>query len=232
LEPKPHHAIHAERASALVVGIGALGCQAAAALVSAGIGDLTLVDDDRVERSNLQRQVLFDDTDIGRSKAIAAALALRAEAPASTISARTERVTPRNAADLVGHHDLTIDATDDPDSKYLLNRSGRENRSSTAESFARPTLAVQPGVSACLACAFPPQPARGDESCAALGIIAPVAGAIGALQAHLALRLLEDPASVGGLLYVYEMHGRRWRTLRFERDPQCSTCSDAAQRAA
>lgn len=236
MEPKPHHAIHAERASALVVGVGALGCQAAAALVSAGIGGLTLVDDDRVERSNLQRQVLFDDTDVGRPKAIAAALALRNEALASTITARTERLTPDNAADLVGNHDVTIDATDDPDSKYLLNRTAVEaGKPFVYGGVARTgglTLAVRPGVSACLACAFPPQLARGDESCAALGIIAPVAGAIGALQAHLALRLLEDPPSVGGLLYVYEMHGRRWRTVRFERDPQCSTCSAAAQRAA
>ncbi|HET9062196.1 MAG TPA: ThiF family adenylyltransferase, partial [Candidatus Binatia bacterium] len=172
MEPKPHHAIHAERASALVVGIGALGCQAAAALVSAGIGDLTLVDDDRVERSNLQRQVLFDDADIGRPKAIAAALALQAEALASTITARTERVTPDNAADLVGNHDVTIDATDDPDSKYLLNRTAVEaGKPLVYGGVARTgglTLAVRPGVSACLACAFPPQLARGDESCAAL----------------------------------------------------------------
>jgi adenylyltransferase/sulfurtransferase len=236
LEPKRHHAIHAERASALVVGVGALGCQAAAALVSAGIGGLTLVDDDRVERSNLQRQLLFDDTDIGRPKATAATLALRAEAPSSTITARTERVTTLNAADLVGDHDVTIDATDDPDSKYLLNRTAVEaGKPFVYGGVARTgglALAVRPGFSACLACAFPPQLFRGDESCAALGIVAPVAGAIGALQAHLALRLLEDAPSVGGVLYVYEMRGRRWRTLRFERDPQCPTCSAAAQRAA
>lgn len=237
MELKPHQdAIHAARASALVVGVGALGCQAAAALVSAGIGGLTLVDDDRVERSNLQRQVLFDDTDIGRPKAIAAALALRATAPASTITVRTERVAAHNAADFVRGHDVTIDATDDPDSKYLLNRTAVEaGKPFVYGGVARTgglTLAVRPGLSACLACAFPPQLSRGDESCAALGIVAPVAGAIGALQAHLALRLLEGAPSIGGLLYVYEMHGRRWRTLRFERDPHCSTCSAAAQRAA
>jgi len=235
LEPIAQQAFRADRATALVIGVGALGCQAAASLVSAGIGCLTLVDDDRVERSNLQRQVLFDDADSGRPKAIAAALALRAEAPACTIIARTERLTALNAEDLVGGHDVTIDATDDPDSKYLLNRTAvAAGKPFVYGGVARTgglALAVRPRCSACLACAFPPQLAGGDESCAALGIVAPVAGAVGALQAHLAMSLLEDPSTVGGLLHVYEMRGRRWRTMRFERDPQCSTCSAAARRA-
>jgi adenylyltransferase/sulfurtransferase len=236
LEPKSSHATHAERTTALVVGVGALGCQAAAALVDAGIRGLTLVDGDRVERSNLQRQILFDDADLTRPKAIAAALALRAAAPAATIVARTERVTAANVAELVGAHDVTIDATDHPETKYLLNRAAVvAGKPFVYGGVARTTglaLAVKPRRSACLACAFPPQLSHGDDSCAALGILAPVAGAIGALQAHLALRLLEDAASVAGLLHVYEVRGRRWRTLHFDRDPHCSTCSTAARHAA
>lgn len=225
-----------ESLSALVVGVGALGCQAAAALANAGVGKLTLVDDDRVERSNLQRQVLFDSADIGRPKAVAAAVALGTEAPTSTILARVERLTPANASTLVSSHDVAIDATDDPQSKYLLNRTARETgRPFVYGGIARTTglvMAVRPGHSACLACAFPPQLSHGDDSCAVLGIVAPVAGVIGALQAHLALRLLGHPPTAGGTLYVYEAHGRRWRTLQFERDPSCPTCSPANRHAA
>ena len=236
MEPTTGHATALERSTALVVGVGALGCQAAAALTAAGIGGITLVDDDRVEPSNLQRQVLFDYADLGRPKAIAAALVLRARAPSSTVVARTTRVSALNAAELVANHDVTIDATDDPDSKYLLNRTAVEmGKPFVYGAVARTSglaLAVQPRASACLACAFPPQLAHRGDSCATLGILAPVAGAIGALQAHLALRLLEVAASVAGTLYVYEVHGRRWRTLHFRRDPRCSICSTAAQRAA
>jgi len=225
-----------ERSNALVVGVGALGCQVAQALVTAGIGALTLVDDDRVERSNLQRQILFNEGDIGRPKAVAAALVLRSCAPTSVIVARTEKITAHNVIELVADHDVIIDATDDPESKYLLNRSAIETRTPFVYGgVARTgglTLAVQPGRSACLACAFPPQPAHTSESCSALGILAPVAGVIGALQAHLAIRLIENTAAVAGTLYAYETRGRRWRTIRFDRDPECSTCSPAARRAA
>jgi molybdopterin/thiamine biosynthesis adenylyltransferase len=232
-DPRPH----VERWNALVIGVGALGCQAAAALVAAGVGALTLVDDDRVEVSNLQRQILFDDADVGRPKAVAAALALRALAPASVITVRTERASARNVAELVGTHDVTIDATDDPESKYLLNRTAIDTGKPFVYGGVARTgglaLAVQPRQSACLACAFPLQLSRGDDSCAALGILAPVAGAIGGLQAHLAIRLLEKAtAAVAGRLYVYETRARRWRILRFDRDPRCSACSPAALHAA
>jgi molybdopterin/thiamine biosynthesis adenylyltransferase len=225
-----------ERSHAVVIGVGALGCQAAQALVTAGIGALTLIDDDRVERSNLQRQILFEAADIGRPKAVAAALLLRSRAPASMIVARTERVTEQNVVELMAGHDVVIDATDDPESKYLLNRSAVETRTPFVYGGVARTsglaLAVQPGRSACLACAFPPQSAHAGDSCAALGILAPVAGAIGALQAFLAIRLMENAAEVAGSLYAYETRGRRWRKFRFDRDPECPTCSPAAQCAA
>jgi len=225
-----------ESVSALVVGAGALGCQAAAALAALGVGKLTLVDDDRVERSNLQRQILFDGADIGRPKVVAAALALRSEAATSTILAQVERLTPRNARTLLSSHDVAIDATDDPDSKYLINRTANETgRPFVYGGVARTTglvMAVRPGHTACLACAFPPQLSHDDDSCAVLGILAPIAGVIGALQAHLAMRLLADPPAAAGILYVYEARGRRWRTLQFDRDPNCSICSPANQHAA
>lgn len=225
-----------ERSRALVVGVGALGCQAAVSLAASGISELTLIDDDRVELSNLQRQILFDDADIGRPKAIAAALNLRALASSSTIAARVERVTPRNVTAFVAAHDVTIDATDDPDVKYLLNHAAIETGQPLVYGGVARTgglaLAVRPRQSACLACAFPPLATQGNESCAALGILAPVAGAIGALQAHLAVRLLEKTETVAGLLYIYETRARRWRTMRFERDPQCPSCSPASRHAA
>lgn len=223
-------------ARALIVGIGALGCAAATALARAGVGQLTLVDDDLIESSNLQRQILFDAQSIGRAKAAVAANALAASTPTCNVVARLDHVDEANVDQHVATHDVIIDATDAPRTKDLLNRAAIRRHSPFVYGGVARTggmaMAVDPEQSACLACAFPMSNVDEDAGCDRIGMLAPVAGVIGALQAYLALRTLCGDRSIAGTLFVYDLRGPRWRELRFSRERACAVCGDAAVRAA
>ena len=225
-----------QRTRALVVGVGALGCAAASALADAGVGNLTLIDDDRVEASNLQRQILFDDASIGSPKAEVAAARLGTSTPASRVRSHVERIDARNVDRHLEGHDVVIDGTDDPDTKYLLNRAAVRRRALLVYGGVVRSgglaMAIRGGESACLACAFPQAPLGAELGCDRLGILAPVAGVIGALQAYLALACLRQDRTIAGTLFVYELRGPRWRQLRFSRSRSCSACGAAAAPAA
>ncbi len=218
--------------------MGALGCPAAWALVHAGVGNLTLVDADVVEASNLQRQVLFGEETIGRSKVEAAACALAASALHTRITSIVDRVTPSNVDDLTSGHDFVIDATDDPTTKLLLNdaavRHGRPFSYGGVVRTGGQTMAVAPGESPCLECALPAPtgPEHQPRGCNEAGILAPVAGVIGSLQAAAAVEALtRSPAWRPGTMILYEVRGPRWRSIEFSRRPECPCCGRAAARA-
>jgi len=217
----------ARRASVLLIGVGALGCPAAAALTRAGVGTITLLDPDRVELSNLQRQPLFRDADIGRPKVEIAAARLRDLGSLTSVVARQERF--EDGMDgLVGDHDLVIDACDDPIAKLQLNAAAVRTRTPLIYGgvvrTSGQTMPVVPGTSACLECVFADD-GRGDAgSCSEMGILAPVAGVIGALQALSALRILGGDRSGAGRMVVYSLTGRRWRQIAFSRDELCPAC--------
>jgi len=225
------------RATILVVGVGALGCQAAALLAAAGVGRLLLVDDDSIDSSNLQRQLLFDDDQIGRSKVSAARESLIALAGGGRVDAVETRLETSNATELISQCDFVIDGCDDPRTKLLINATAV----ATSTPFvyagvargAGETMAVAPGASACLACVFPELHVDidGDEAraCSELGILAPIAGVIASLQALAALgALCGDARFKPGLMRSYNLRGRRWRHIDFPRDPACRVCGPAA----
>lgn len=216
-------------ANVLLVGAGALGCAAARTLASAADDgrrvSLTLVDADRVEASNLQRQVLYGNSDLGRLKVEAAAERLAAEF-AVPVLPRALRVDAANAAELVAAHDIVLDGTDDPATKFLLNRvcvrAGVPLVHGGVVRTGGQWMLVEPGVSACLSCVFPETAPGGAEGCASLGILAPVAGVIGSMQALAALRRLFQPElSRPGRLFLYELGGRRFRYVDFPPSPDC-----------
>jgi molybdopterin/thiamine biosynthesis adenylyltransferase len=222
------------QATVLVVGLGALGSAAATVLDRAGLARLVLVDDDRVELSNLQRQTLFDDGDIGQPKVGSAAQRLAADC--TTLETRLDGA---NAAELFGMADLVIDATDDPAAKWLINRTAL----ATATPYCHAgvvqdrgqVLAVVPGRSACLECAFgsldePDGPDSGtNANCADLGILAPVAGLLGSLEALAAVGFLTgDPSFRPGRMLSYELGPRRWR--HFDIEPVAGCICDPAQK--
>lgn len=218
------------RARAAVVGVGALGCQVAYGLARAGVAELLLIDDDRVDRTNLGRQILFSPADVGRPKAGAAAEALRSLAPPACLVPVEARLESGNATSLLQGRDLVVDATDDPRSKFLLNRMCVALNVPLVHGGVAGTagvaFAVLPSRTACVACAFDPSAEGPSRGCAELGVLAPVAGVIGALQTILALRILAGHATAAGTLHAYDLRARRWRTLRIPRDRACAVCGN------
>lgn len=211
-----------------MIGLGALGCPAATLLAESGIESLTLIDPDSVEVSNLHRQTLYCETDLGRPKAEVARDRLR-RISSTALEALVEPLDVGNAARLIGRHDFVIDATDSPSTKFLVNDTAVEL--SVAFSYGGAsrsggqTMAVAPGRSACLRCVFP----QHDEfeaagACSELGILGPVGGVIGALQARQALASPASPTA--GTMFLYEVRGNRWQRISFERRDACSACGN------
>jgi len=219
------------RARVLQVGAGGLGSPAAMYLVAAGIRRLVLFDDDRVDLTNLQRQLLHTTERIGQAKAASAALALQALNPEVQIDAHATRVTAQGLAALLADIDVVLDCSDNRATRYALNRACRAAQvplvSGSANVFAG-QLAVfdfRDAATPCYACLFP-EGAGTDESCATTGVFAPLAGAVGALQAGEALKLIcgfGDAA--GGRLLTLDGLEMEFHRLRFGRDPHCAVCA-------
>jgi len=183
----------------LIVGIGGLGVPAAWALASAAIGHLTLIDPDPVELSNLARQVLYRDADLGKPKAECAAVRLRRRFPKTEIDARAIAFEPHNAIELAAAHEFLVDGTDNPAAKFLINdaalAAARPFAYGGVLGMSGQAMTIVPGRSACLRCLFEEPPDQEDiASCREAGIVGPVAGVIAQVQAAEAI------ASVSGVL--------------------------------
>lgn len=222
------------RARVLLVGAGGLGSPAASYLVAAGIGRLVLLDHDRVELTNLQRQVLHATERIGQAKAESAAATLRGLNPQVQVDARMLRADAHNLPGLVADADVVVDCSDNRTTRYAMNRAcvaaARPLVSGAASAFAGQlsVFDLRTPRAPCYACLFPEGPGS-DESCATTGVFAPLTGVIGALQAAEALRLIHpfgEPAS--GQLLTVDGATLEFRRLRFARDPACAVCAGRA----
>ena len=217
-----------------MAGAGALGCAAADALAIAGSGRLGLVDPDRVERSNLHRQLLHRTADLGRRKVESAAERLRARHPTLTIETAAVRFDAANAADLVAGHTCLIDATDGIATKFLINdlavNLGTPLIHGGIVRFQGQLLTVLPGTSACYRCLFGAPPEEGSvPSCQEAGVLGSLAGTIGTLQAAEAIRLVTGRgALLTDRLLTYDALAGRWRHVRLRRNPSCPTCRQVA----
>ena len=215
-----------------IVGMGGLGCPVAVALADAGI-DLRLIDDDRVELSNLQRQVLFGTADLGRTKLAVAAERLGERYPGVAIETRAARLTAANAEDLLAGADLVIDATDDPSARFVVNDWGLAHRTPVViggvHRFQGMVLA-HAGRGPCFRCLFEEQ-GPAVETCAEGGVIGAMAGLVGFLQAERALQLLagQDLAATG---YVTTLDGLTARTRHVPLPDGCDACLANASLAA
>jgi molybdopterin-synthase adenylyltransferase len=194
----------------LIVGAGGLGIPAAWALARGGVKSLTLVDPDPVELSNLPRQFIFTDADIGRPKVEAAREHLVERFPGVSIDARAIALDESNAAALIGGHSFIIDATDSPSVKFLINdvcvRLGVPFVYAGVIGIRGQAMTVLPRRSACLRCLFE-EPPGDDEaaSCRDAGIIGPVAGAIGEIEATEAIRCVTGRApNLAGKILTYD----------------------------
>jgi len=214
----------------LIVGIGGLGTPAAWALAGAGVGSLVLMDPDVVETSNLHRQILHRTTRLGMAKAASARIALASAFPRVRIEAIREPLTPANVATRFARVHFVIDGTDEVEAKYLINdaaiRRGVPYSHAGVSGLQGQTFTVLPGRSPCLRCVFPEAPSRSEGArCRDEGILGPVAGVIGFLQAAEALRCLRgrQPAFAGRLL-TFDARALRWRAVPLPRSAACSLC--------
>lgn len=220
------------RKSALVVGAGGLGGPALLVMAAAGVGRLVVVDDDRVETSNLNRQPLFGEQDLGRRKADSATDRLGALYPSVAVEARHERFDAANAVELVRAADVVVDGSDNFATKFLANDAAlRAQRPLAHGGVLRTTaqlLTVAPGgVGGCLRCLFEAPPPPGSvPSCADAGVLGPVAGFAGSLLGAEALRLLAgERGAYEGRLYTFEARTGRSRLVLVRKRPGCRACT-------
>ncbi|MGA3190127.1 MAG: ThiF family adenylyltransferase [Bryobacteraceae bacterium] len=215
-----------------IVGCGALGTVQAEILTRAGVGSLRIIDRDLVELSNLQRQFLFSEADAaeGTPKAIAAARRLAAINSEVAIDPIVADLSPSNAADLLENSDLILDATDNFETRYLINDFAvRENIPwvyGAAVSSYGLKLAVIPGVTACLKCIYPEPPQGAQPTCETAGVLGSVTATIAALQTADAMKLLASGTQdfVARLTTLDVWTGEIRQIAPPARDPHCPCC--------
>ena len=224
-----------EAARIAMIGAGGLGSPAAFYLAAAGIGTLVLADDDVVDRSNLQRQILHTDARIGVAKTESARIALSALNPRVRIEAFAERVTSANVERLLDGADLVIDGADNFAARYLLNDAcvklvkplvyGAVHRFEGQVSVF--DAGCQRGIAPCYRCLFPePPPPEAAPNCAEAGVLGVLPGVIGLLQATEAIKLiLGIGTSLAGRLLHFDALAMRFRETRLTPDPECPVCA-------
>jgi molybdopterin/thiamine biosynthesis adenylyltransferase len=216
-------------ARVLVVGVGGLGCPAAIVLVRAGVGVLGIADDDEVHVSNLHRQILFDDADVGRPKAPAAARAL-ARLGATRIEVHGTRLLPSNAVSLVERYDVVVEGSDNFATKFLTADAcalaKRPVVHGAAVRWHGTALAVGAYGRPCYRCIFEDLPLEDAPNCAEAGVVGPMVGVVAAAQADLALSVLAGE-DVTGELFTFDGKSMAVRRRRSPPRRSCPLCGDA-----
>jgi molybdopterin-synthase adenylyltransferase len=220
-------------ARVLVIGLGGLGSPAAIYLAAAGVGHLVLVDDDDVDLSNLQRQILYRTADIGRPKIEAAHEHLRALNPDIRIDVVGERLTEESLGDEFARADLVLDCCDNFQTRFAINAASVTRRiplvSAAAIRFEAQITVFDPrrDDSPCYRCLYG-DAADLDETCTANGVIAPLLGIVGSVQAMEAMKLLMHIGQplVGRLLLLDAMI-MQWHSAVLPKDPNCPVCNHA-----
>lgn len=219
----------------LLIGAGGLGSPAALYLAAAGVGILGLVDNDLVEESNLQRQILHRHSTLGAAKTASGKDTLQALNPEVQVIEYPLRLSAENAAEIVADYDLIIDGSDNFATRYLLNdlavASAKPLISAAILSFTGQLTTIIPGQGPCYRCLYrQPPPAELAPSCAANGILGAVAGMFGVLQANEAIKvLLGIGEPLIGRLLVADLLTMDFNTLSFAADPDCPACGQQAE---
>ena len=218
-------------AHALVIGAGGLGSPAALYLASAGIGKITLVDDDNVDLTNLQRQILHTQARVGMAKAESGRQALAAINPDIAIVPLQQRLAGAALDALVATADVVLDCTDNFATRHAINRACVHHRKPLV-SGAAIRFAGQISVydltrddAPCYHCLFPEGDDVDEVRCAVMGVFAPLTGIIGTTQAAEALKLVAGIGeSLSGRLLLLDALDMDWRTVRFRKDAGCTVC--------
>jgi molybdopterin/thiamine biosynthesis adenylyltransferase/rhodanese-related sulfurtransferase len=216
----------------LLLGAGGLGSPSALYLGAAGVGTLGIVDDDVVDASNLQRQILHNTTRIGTPKVESAQKTLTALNPDTRVVAHKTRMTSENVLDLLRDYDLVIDGADNFQTRYLLNDAALMLKKPVVHAsifrFEGQLTTFLPFQGPCYRCLYPePPPAGMAPSCNEAGVLGVLPGVIGVLQATEAIKiLLGIGETLSGRLLIYDALATQFRTLKLRRDPGCVVCAD------
>jgi adenylyltransferase/sulfurtransferase len=218
-------------ARALVIGAGGLGSPIALYLASAGVGVLTLCDDEAVDLTNLQRQIIHRTEAVGRRKVDSARATLGAINPEVKVVGLAERVDQARIEALARDHDVVVDGSDNFATRHAVNRVCVKLRkplvSGAAVRFDGQVAVfdLREAASACYACLFPEGGESEDVRCAVMGVFAPLTGIVGSIQAAEALKLLTGAGeTLAGRLLLLDTLAMQVRTIKLARDPGCSVC--------
>ncbi|MEJ2646169.1 MAG: molybdopterin-synthase adenylyltransferase MoeB [Gammaproteobacteria bacterium] len=216
----------------LIVGAGGLGSPAALYLAAAGVGHITIADHDEVDLSNLQRQLLHRHQDLGRLKVDSARDSLQSLNPDVSVSVVNERLAGQRLDEQVSQVDLVVDASDNFTTRFAINAACVRHRvplvSGAAIRMEGQVAVFRPGQpeSPCYRCLYK-EADEPDQTCASNGVLAPVVGVIGSLQALEAIKVLLDLGeSLCGRLLLFDATSLEWRTLRLRKDPACPVCGN------
>jgi adenylyltransferase/sulfurtransferase len=214
----------------LIIGLGGLGAPVALYLAAAGIGELTLVDFDTVDLSNLQRQIIHRTQDIGRPKVESARDHLTSNNPECHIHTLDHRLSDDELREQIQSHDVIVDCSDNFETRFAINRacvqtgtplvSGAVIRMEGQISVFQPAQDVSP----CYACLYREE-GEDETRCSETGVLAPVVGIIGSMQATETIKLLIGLESIRGRLILLDAERMQFREMRLKKDPNCPVCS-------
>ena len=221
-------------AHALIIGAGGLGCPAALYLASSGIGRLTLADPDRVDLTNLQRQILYRSDAVGTGKAEAARRTLVSVNPAVTVVPLAERLEGEALERRVAEADVVLDCSDNFATRHAVNRACVRHAKPLVSGAAIrfdgqiAVFDLRQRDAPCYACLFPEGGETEELRCAVMGVLAPLTGAVGSLQAVEAIKLVAGAGeSLSGRLLMFDALRAEWRSVRVRKDPACAVCAGA-----
>jgi thiazole biosynthesis adenylyltransferase ThiF len=221
----------------LIVGMGGLGSPASLYLAAAGVGCLGIIDADVVDRSNLQRQILYATQDAGQSKVQQAKARLEALNPHVKVLSYSERLTAANALNLVQEYDLILDGTDNFSAKFLLNdvcvKLGKPLVYGSILRWEGQLAVFWAQHGPCYRCLYPSPPEQHVPNCAEAGVIGALAGVVGSLQALEAIKVLvagpppytDHLSPLLGQLWIVRASTMETQSLRLKRNPHCPVCS-------
>lgn len=219
-------------ARVLIIGAGGLGSPCALYLASAGIGKIGIVDSDKVELNNLQRQILHSMKNIGKAKVESAKERLTAINSDIEITVYNTRLTSVNIMDIIEGYDIVVDGSDNFPTRYLVNDacvfSGKPLSHGGIFRFDGQAITILPGESACYRCLFPEPPPPGlVPSCQEAGILGAVAGIIGTIQANEVLKYVLNLGNLlAGKLLVFNALNSSFRQVKVPKDQKCPVCGE------
>lgn len=216
---------------ALIVGAGGLGSPAAMYLACSGVGSITLVDDDTVDLTNLQRQIMHSTERIGQAKVLSAQSTLAQLNPTVQVQALQARADARLLQSLVAQADVVLDCCDNFQTRQAINAACVQHHvplvSGAAIGMDGQIAVYDPRVAhaPCYACVFAPNAPPEEARCATMGVLAPLVGVIGAMQALEALKLLaQTGTSLNGYLLMLDARSMEWTRIHVQKNPGCAVC--------